>query len=70
MEAYNLLMNPEKRALYDETGMVDDLEQFKSAFDYYRNLYPKVTIQDIDNFQAKYRFSAEEEQDLIEFYNK
>ncbi|CAD8109177.1 unnamed protein product [Paramecium sonneborni] len=69
-EAYQILSNEEKRKMYDETGMIEGIDEFKNAYEFYRNLYPKISKEDIDKYEVKYRFSNEEEKDLIEFYNK
>ncbi|CAD8188985.1 unnamed protein product [Paramecium octaurelia] len=69
-EAYQILSNEEKRKMYDETGMIEGMDEFKNAYEFYRNLYPKISKEDIDKYELKYRFSKEEEKDLIEFYNK
>ncbi|CAD8208272.1 unnamed protein product [Paramecium octaurelia] len=69
-EAYQILSNEEKRKMYDETGMIEGMDEFKNAYEFYRNLYPKISKEDIDKYEVKYRFSKEEENDLIEFYNK
>ncbi|CAD8100281.1 unnamed protein product [Paramecium primaurelia] len=69
-EAYQILSNEEKRKMYDETGMIEGMDEFKNAYEFYRNLYPKISKEDIDKYEIKYRFSKEEEKDLIEFYNK
>ncbi|CAD8085978.1 unnamed protein product [Paramecium primaurelia] len=69
-EAYQILSNEEKRKMYDETGMIEGMDEFKNAYEFYRNLYPKISKEDIDKYEIKYRFSKEEENDLIEFYNK
>ena len=52
-EAYDILMDPEKRKIYDETGSIDNMDQaaFQSAYDYYRNIYKKVTVEDIMKFE-------------------
>ncbi|CAD8116682.1 unnamed protein product [Paramecium sonneborni] len=69
-EAYQILSNDEKRKMYDETGMIEGMDEFKNAYEFYRNLYPKISKEDIDKYELKYRFSKEEENDLIQFYNK
>ena len=71
--AYKILMDQEKRALYDETGEYEDNERapidLDVTYNYYRLIYPRIKVEDIDNFSEKYRNSKEEENDLIEFYN-
>jgi len=70
-EAYKILIDAEKRSLYDKTGQVediDDLAQFTEAYNYYRSMYPKIEKEDIENFSKKYRFSDEETQDVVDYY--
>ncbi|KAH9624897.1 hypothetical protein KSS87_017000 [Heliosperma pusillum] len=50
----SILGDEEKRALYDETGVVDD----------------DVTVADIEEFEANYRGSDSEKNDLIKLYNE
>jgi DnaJ family protein C protein 9 len=72
-KAYKILMNDEKRKLYDETGEYDENEDEKidleNTYQYYREIYPKLKLEDIENFSLKYRGSEMEEEDLIDFYN-
>lgn len=68
--AYTILMDDDKRALYDETGEIDnsvdiDLE---GAYEYYKNVYPTITQKDIEDFTFKYRNSEIEKEDLLDFY--
>jgi len=72
-----ILSDAEKRAIYDETGLIDE-ENCISENDstpefweqYWRNLFPKLTTQDINNFFQKYKGSEEERNDLKECYIK
>ncbi|KAA3466738.1 Chaperone DnaJ [Gossypium australe] len=50
----SILGDEEKRAVYDQTGCVDDT----------------VTDADIEEFEANYRGSDSEKKDLIDFYRK
>eukprot|EP00730_Choanoeca_flexa_P014092 TRINITY_DN6031_c0_g2_i1.p1 TRINITY_DN6031_c0_g2~~TRINITY_DN6031_c0_g2_i1.p1 ORF type:complete len:288 (+),score=92.25 TRINITY_DN6031_c0_g2_i1:122-985(+) len=70
-----LLSDEEKRKLYDECGLVDDDDDANLNDDlnwesYWRNLYPKLTEHDLDEFAETYRHSAEEEEDLKQAYLK
>ncbi|KAG5188463.1 hypothetical protein JKP88DRAFT_304194 [Tribonema minus] len=71
---HSVLSDPERRALYDETGEVADGEgEFNQAnfdmwYEYYRNLFPKVTTSDIDKFKGEYQGSEEEKGDIIKAY--
>lgn len=38
--------------------------------DYFDKIFPKVTEKDIDEFEKKYRFSEEEEKDVLNAYVK
>ncbi|PPE00597.1 hypothetical protein GOBAR_DD02378 [Gossypium barbadense] len=70
----SILSDEEKRAVYDQTGCVDDtdlagdvVENLKSFF---RTMYKKVTDADIEEFEANYRGSDSEKKDLIDLYRK
>ncbi|CAH9068619.1 unnamed protein product [Cuscuta epithymum] len=70
----SILGDEEKRAVYDETGCIDDadlaggfaedLEQF------FKSVLKKVTEADIEEFEANYRGSDSEKKDLIDLYTK
>lgn len=73
------LLDDERRAVYDETGLVGDesetAERFAGkSFDelrrYFRELNPAVTTDAIDEYEAKYRGSDEEVADLVAFYTR
>ncbi|XP_011629351.2 chaperone protein dnaJ 6 [Amborella trichopoda] len=70
----SILGDPEKRALYDQTGCVDDAElggaAVESLYEYFRTIYQKVTEEDIEEFEANYRGSETEKVDLKELYKK
>ncbi|KAK8482388.1 hypothetical protein V6N13_025539 [Hibiscus sabdariffa] len=70
----SILGDDEKRAVYDQTGCVDDadlagdvVENLKTFF---KAMYKKVTEADIEEFQANYRGSESEKKDLIDLYKK
>lgn len=68
-----VLEDAEKRAFYDAHGVIageDTLEGEADWDDYWRCLFPKVTIRDIDEFMATYQGSADEIQDLKTAYLK
>lgn len=70
---YGVLSDPEKRKVYDQTGSLDDSEelageQFESLYKYYRTLYRKVSDEDIENYEAEYRGSEQEAEELLELY--
>ncbi|GLT39720.1 hypothetical protein SLA2020_138960 [Shorea laevis] len=70
----SILGDDEKRALYDQTGCVDDADLAGDAVqnlqDFLRTLYKKVTVADIEEFEANYRGSESEKKDLIDLYKK
>lgn len=70
----SILGDEEKRALYDQTGCVDDAElagdMAQNLKDYFRSMYKKVTEADIEEFEANYRGSDSEKNDLIDLYKK
>ncbi|KAG5052229.1 hypothetical protein AAZX31_02G169300 [Glycine max] len=69
-----ILGDEEKRAVYDQTGCVDDAELagdvVQNLKEYFRAMYKKVTEADIEEFEANYRGSDSEKNDLIDLYKK
>ncbi|XP_047190700.1 dnaJ homolog subfamily C member 9 [Scophthalmus maximus] len=69
---YSVLSDKEQRAVYDEQGVVDEesdaLSQERCWEDHWRLLFPKITVQDILEFEKKYKGSDEERQDLMQLY--
>lgn len=68
---YALLSDKDRRAVYDETGEVDDenvAPDDKDWEQYWRMLFKKITIDDIKKFEDDYRDSAEELGDLKQAY--
>ncbi|XP_069120383.1 dnaJ homolog subfamily C member 9-like isoform X2 [Argopecten irradians] len=68
---YSILSDKEKRAVYDETGEVDDedgIQEDRDWVDYWRILFPKITEEDIKHFEMKYKGSEEEQTDLKQVY--
>ncbi|RWS23269.1 DnaJ-like protein subfamily C member 9 [Leptotrombidium deliense] len=66
-----ILSDKEKRAEYDETGLIMDDDTFDSEADwdqYWRVLFPKVTTKDINAFYEKYLGSKDEKEDLKRLY--
>ncbi|KAF0300974.1 DnaJ subfamily C member 9 [Amphibalanus amphitrite] len=69
--AYSVLSDRDRRAVYDETGCVDDddpVEQERDWADYWRLLFKPLTIQDIEKFEKEYVGSAEEVEDVRAAY--
>lgn len=71
---YAVLTDKEQRAVYDEQGVVDEegdsLSQDRNWEDYWRLLFPKITVQDIQDFERKYKGSEEEKQDVMQLYEQ
>lgn len=68
---YCLLSEKEKRAVYDETGDVDDndiVPQDRDWAAYWRLLFRKINTQDILDFEKNYKESKEELEDLKTAY--
>jgi len=70
---YKILSDKDARALYDESGEVDDEGDAANMDDrnwneYWRVLFNKVTLDDIKNFEKKYKNSGEEDEDLKKAY--
>ncbi|VBB32247.1 unnamed protein product [Acanthocheilonema viteae] len=71
--AYAVLSDKQKRAVYDETGIVDDDEICSDDVDWlarWRLIFKKITKEDIDNFIQKFRDSGEERDAVKEAYMK
>ncbi|KAJ6845206.1 chaperone protein dnaJ 6-like [Iris pallida] len=70
----SILGDEEKRALYDQTGCVDDEglvgEAAENLQEFFRTMYKKVTEADIEEFEANYRGSDSEKKDLKGLYTK
>jgi DnaJ family protein C protein 9 len=74
---YSILANEEKKTLYDETGMIDgedDENLFSSDIkdweQYWRQMFKKISKEDIDGFFKNYQNSGEERADLLGLYEK
>ena len=71
-KAYNVLMDDEKRNLYNTTGLTDDDDaiDIDNTYNYFKDIYPKISQNDIDDFTLKYKGSNMEIEDLMIFYNE
>ncbi|XP_077993800.1 dnaJ homolog subfamily C member 9-like [Glandiceps talaboti] len=70
-QVYSILSDASNRALYDESGEVDDeldIDQDRDWEAYWRILYHKISVKDIKEFEEKYKGSDEELKDLQEAY--
>ncbi|XP_059668459.1 chaperone protein dnaJ 6-like [Cornus florida] len=70
----SVLGDEEKRSLYDQTGSVDDEDLagdvVQNLKQFFQTMYKKVTEADIEEFEANYRGSDSEKNDLIDLYKK
>ncbi|GMJ11999.1 hypothetical protein like AT3G12170 [Hibiscus trionum] len=70
----SILGDDEKRAIYDQTGCIDDADlagdDVENLRNFFRTMYKKVTEADIEEFEAHYRGSDSEKKDLIDLYKK
>uniref|UniRef100_A0A8C9FCH1 DnaJ homolog subfamily C member 9 n=1 Tax=Pavo cristatus TaxID=9049 RepID=A0A8C9FCH1_PAVCR len=70
--AYAVLSDAEQRAVYDEQGTVDEegeaLRAEQDWQEYWRLLFKKITIKDIQDFEKKYKNSEEELADIKSAY--
>jgi DnaJ family protein C protein 9 len=70
-----VLIDPEKRKLYDETGCLDEEgvlseEKFESLYEYYKKQFKEVTTDAIDEFKESYQHSEEEMNDVLGYYEE
>lgn len=70
---HSVLSDAEKRKLYDDTGSFDDGDggaDFENMnwSEYWRALFKEITIEDIKNYEAKYKGSEEEVKDVKNAY--
>ncbi|KAG1327277.1 Chaperone protein dnaJ 6 [Cocos nucifera] len=70
----SVLGDEEKRAIYDQTGCVDDValsgEAAENLQEFFRSTFRRVTEADIEEFEANYRGSDSEKKDLKDLYTK
>ncbi|KRZ33190.1 DnaJ -like protein subfamily C member 9 [Trichinella pseudospiralis] len=69
-KAFDVLYDEDKRAAYDEMGLVDNdwLSHVSDWMTFWRTLFKPVEKQDIDSFYANYIGSEEERYDLKKAY--
>ena len=64
-----------RRKIYDQTGSLDDSEeltseQFNNLYNYYKSQFAPVTEESIAAFEASYRGSEEEQNDVLQYYDE
>ena len=64
-----------RRKRYDQTGSLEEADElnsqsFHDLYSFYRDLYKKVSTEDINSFSAQYRGSEEETADLIKHFQR
>ena len=72
-EAYQILIDPQTRAVYDKTGSfgstnIKDVRSFVDAYLYYREKYKQIEVRDIEAFAKTYRGGDDEKEDLLDYY--
>lgn len=70
-QAYEVLSDPARRSLYDETGVVEAGGGSEAAANwsaYFRELFQQVSFADLDAFKAAYVGSVEEYEDVLAAY--
>ncbi|XP_069720039.1 dnaJ homolog subfamily C member 9 [Phaenicophaeus curvirostris] len=71
-QAYAVLSDAEQRAVYDEQGAVDEagaaLRGQRDWGEYWRLLFKKITVKDIEDFEKSYKDSEEELADIKAAY--
>jgi DnaJ homolog subfamily C member 9 len=71
-----ILSNEDTRRLYDETGEIDAEAScpasgsFDDWYEYYRQLFPQISLDDIAKYEMKYKGSSEEQQDVWDAYQR
>uniref|UniRef100_A0A914HG34 J domain-containing protein n=1 Tax=Globodera rostochiensis TaxID=31243 RepID=A0A914HG34_GLORO len=71
--AYAILGDKEKRQIYDETGLLDDEDDFDDDTDWtavWRGVFKKVTPEEIEAYLAEFRGSQEEIEEVKKAYQK
>ncbi|XP_068807132.1 dnaJ homolog subfamily C member 9 [Struthio camelus] len=70
--AYAVLSDAERRAVYDERGTVEEegeaLRPERDWQEYWRLLFKKITVKDIEDFEKNYKDSEEELDDIKAAY--
>ncbi|XP_076242254.1 dnaJ homolog subfamily C member 9-like [Calliopsis andreniformis] len=68
---YSILSDSEKRKVYDQSGEYDEESEevmLRNWADYWRSLFKKITVEDINNYKSTYTGSEIEVKDLKRAY--
>ncbi|XP_063218083.1 dnaJ homolog subfamily C member 9 [Bacillus rossius redtenbacheri] len=65
---HSILSDKEKRRLYDDTGDLSECDETRDWSEYWTIIFQKITIEDINNYEKKYKGSEEERSDLKRAY--
>lgn len=70
-KVYSVLSDKNKRAVYDESGIVDDdfVDDVIDWKKFWDAAFPRLSKRDMDNYFEKYWGSSTEKEDLKEAYN-
>lgn len=70
-KVHSILSDKEKRAVYDDTGTFDEDDSdtnLKDWTEYWRMLFKKITVKDINDYEKQYKGSEIELKDLKRAY--
>ncbi|XP_076035808.1 dnaJ homolog subfamily C member 9 [Oratosquilla oratoria] len=70
-KVYSILSDKDAKACYDETGDIDEENSLPKVQDwdqYWRSMFKKVSVEDINDFEKNYKESDEELNDLKKAY--
>ncbi|XP_014778235.1 dnaJ homolog subfamily C member 9 [Octopus bimaculoides] len=67
---YSILQDDDKRAIYDQSGSIDDdlVDDGKDWYAYWRCLFKRISVKDVMEFEKQYKGSVQELEDLKNCY--
>lgn len=68
---YSILSDNEKRKIYDQSGQYDEESEevmMRNWADYWKSLFKKISVEDINNYEKNYKGSDIEIKDLKRAY--
>ena len=68
---HSILSDTEKRKIYDQSGQYDEESEevmMRNWADYWKTLFKKITVEDINNYEKNYKGSEIEIKDLKRAY--